>query len=799
MTTSNTNTNHILEQALLLSEKMQWSIIPIGRNKKPLIEWKKYQSERASKEQIIEWFIKYPNTNVGVVTGKISNLLVIDIDPRHGGTDEDFKDVITVKAKTGGGGLHLYFQYEEGVQNSAGIKPGIDIRGEGGYIISPPSIHDSGKAYEWETPPVSNPPIKLPDSIKQWLSSRWLKNNPVDNNQSKIKEIVNGVSEGKRNNSAASLIGKLLRSLEEKEWDSIAWPLVKSWNKENNNPPSPEDELLNTFESIKKKERQRLEEEEQKGSFTKQLIENILKSGAVLFRDEYGDGYISPDGTGREVMKLRSRSFKLLVSRYSWKNFDGQPVHTDVISNITQMLEAKALFEGQQYNLYVRVARTNEAVWYDLGNGSVVKIDENGWKIINNPPILFKRFSHQQQQIIPQKGGNVTQLDKFLNINNESEKLLFKTFAISAFIPNFPHPLLVIHGPQGSGKTTPLKLLKSLIDPSGLKTMSEPDNKREFVQLASHHSFIFLDNLSMLQEWLSDSLARASTGDGLSKRELYSDDEDIIYSLQRTVALNGINLVVSKADLLDRSILIGLERISEKDRRLEEEYWAEFEEQKPLILGAIFDCVSKALQEYPNIALTSLPRMADFTKWGCAITRGLGLPESDFLQAYYQKIGQQNDEALQASPVAQTILELMTDRDAWQGTPTELYDELYRIASRLKIDTNSRYWPKDPQWLYKRAQLVHSNLVEEGIRITRDEKSRPRMIYIERVKNTDATDIVSEQSENSSEGTSVNSEQSANTDVDIVEEAKRIFSQPTVPSTPTLFSDNQEAETAENH
>ncbi|KKQ53163.1 hypothetical protein A2865_02625 [Candidatus Woesebacteria bacterium RIFCSPHIGHO2_01_FULL_39_17] len=799
MTTSNTNTNQILEQALLLSEKLKWSIVCVGKGEKiPLVPWKELQTRRATRKEIINWFTSYPEANVGIVLGKVSNLMVVDIDPRNGGSYEEFKDVKTVKVKTGGGGWHIYFQYDEGFHNLSSIRSGIDIKTEKGYAVAPPSIHQSGDLYKWISNPFDTQIIPIPDSIKEWLlnGKQEIKQN---DKSTKIEEIVRGVCAGQRNTSAASLTGKLLRSLEEKEWESIAWPLIKSWNKENNNPPSPEEELRTTFESIKKKEWQRVEEEEQKGSFTKQLIEKILSSGAILFKDEYGDGYISPDGTGREIMKLRSRSFKLLVSRCSWQNFDGQPVHTDVISNITQMLEAKALFEGEQYNLFVRIARTDEAVWYDLGNGPAVKINKNGWEVVYSPPILFKRFSHQQPQIIPQRGGSVTQLDKFLNISNESERLLFKAFTISAFIPNFPHPLLVIHGPQGSGKTTPLKLLKSLIDPSGLKTMSEPDNKREFVQLASHHSFIFLDNLSMLQGWLSDSLARASTGDGLSKRELYSDDEDIIYSLQRTVALNGINLVVSKADLLDRSILIGLERISEKDRRLEEEYWAEFEREKPYILGAIFDCVSEALQEYPNINLSSLPRMADFTKWSCAITKGLGLPESDFLQAYYQKIGQQNDEALQASPVAQTILELMSDRDEWQGTPTELYEELNRLASRLKIDTNSRYWPKDPQWLYKRVQLVHSNLMAENIRVTRDEKSRPRIILIERVKNTDASDGVSEQAANTPENMSPDNQPKANTDGVTVEEVMRIFSQPSVESTPTLFPKNQEGVNEESY
>ena len=120
--------NNKLEQSIFYAEKMHWNVIPIGKDKRPLIEWKKFQKERVTLDQIKEWFTKYPTANIGIVTGKISNLLVVDIDPRHDGSDEEFKDVETVKCKTGGGGWHYYFQYIEGVQNGAGIKPGIDLR-----------------------------------------------------------------------------------------------------------------------------------------------------------------------------------------------------------------------------------------------------------------------------------------------------------------------------------------------------------------------------------------------------------------------------------------------------------------------------------------------------------------------------------------------------------------------------------------------------------------------------------------------------------------------------------------------
>lgn len=145
--------NYILEQALYYREKLGWSIIPVGKDKKPLVKWEQYQSEKATREQIIEWFTKYYNANIAVVTGKISNLIIIDIDPRHGANNDDFKNIQTVIAKTGGGGWHYYFQYEEGISTRAKVKDGIDIRSDGGYAVLPPSLHDSGKNYEWEVAP----------------------------------------------------------------------------------------------------------------------------------------------------------------------------------------------------------------------------------------------------------------------------------------------------------------------------------------------------------------------------------------------------------------------------------------------------------------------------------------------------------------------------------------------------------------------------------------------------------------------------------------------------------------------
>jgi hypothetical protein len=112
-------------------------------------------------DQIRRWWQGYPHWNVGIATGKASGIIVVDVDPRHGGDDtlavseakySKLPDAPTVL--TGGGGLHIYFRYPDGVArvaNSAGaLGLGLDIRGDGGYVIAPPSIHESGNAYCWE-------------------------------------------------------------------------------------------------------------------------------------------------------------------------------------------------------------------------------------------------------------------------------------------------------------------------------------------------------------------------------------------------------------------------------------------------------------------------------------------------------------------------------------------------------------------------------------------------------------------------------------------------------------------------
>jgi hypothetical protein len=142
----------------------------------------------------------------------------------------------------------------------------------------------------------------------------------------------------------------------------------------------------------------------------------------------------------------------------------------------------------------------------------------------------------------------------------------------------------MLHGEQGSAKSTLLELVKMLVDPSIIRTLSFSKNNDELVQKLSHNYISYFDNVSDIRNWISDQLCRAVTGSGFAKRELYTDDDDIIYNFRRCIGFNGINLAATKADLLDRGLIIQLERIPEEQRRTIEDIWKDFEKIRPLLL-----------------------------------------------------------------------------------------------------------------------------------------------------------------------------------------------------------------------
>ncbi|GGF24258.1 DNA primase [Halobacillus andaensis] len=270
-----TEKTKMLESAIAYARFFHWSVFPLhsivkgqctcGRlncgspGKHPRV--KSGVKEATTDEGVIKnWFTKWPNSNIGAATGEKSGFIAVDIDPRHGGEaslDEwisEYGHFKTVEAITGSKGKHILFNYPGQLGNRANVKPGIDIRGDGGYIVLAPSNHISGNQYEWEL-------SSRPGEVRLSDMPEWLLKELQETTKSTIKKpsshwshIIQGVGEGERNNSAASLAGYLLRRRLDA---SVAYEIMLMWN-DRNNPPMSQDDLDKTYMSILKKEVDRL-------------------------------------------------------------------------------------------------------------------------------------------------------------------------------------------------------------------------------------------------------------------------------------------------------------------------------------------------------------------------------------------------------------------------------------------------------------------------------------------------------------------------------------------------------------
>lgn len=230
-----------------------WSVIPLRpRQKRPAIRWTEYQHRRASADEVKKWFHERPNANVGIVTGSISNLVVVDVDPLHGGdasiaTMEKEHGALsrTIEAITGGGGRHIYFEHPGGVvHNRVGFLPGVDIRGDGGYVVAPPSVHASGRYYVWAKfhAPHQTALAPMPQGLLQAEVRHG--GHPIRYWRDLVRE---GVREGERNNTVASFTGHLLWHGVDPE---VALELLLCWNRVRCRPPLPENEVVCTVKSI---------------------------------------------------------------------------------------------------------------------------------------------------------------------------------------------------------------------------------------------------------------------------------------------------------------------------------------------------------------------------------------------------------------------------------------------------------------------------------------------------------------------------------------------------------------------
>ena len=404
------------------------------------------------------------------------------------------------------------------------------------------------------------------------------------------------------------------------------------------------------------------------GDFASDVAETV-----ELFHDPGSIAYATiPIDDHRETWLLHSKGFRQWMARRYHEKHEKTP-NTQALVDATSVLAGKAIFDGPEHRVYIRNAEHEGIVYIDLCNErwDVLAIDRNGWRVESSPPVKFRRTRGMLPLPTPVTGGTVTTLRRFINVpsgdggdgGDASSWILSVAWLIAAFRPRGPYPVLNVLGEQGSAKSTLLRVLRALIDPNKAPIRTMPRDERDLMIATSNSWCQAFDNLSQLHDWQSDALCRISTGGGLSVRELFTDQDEMIFDAQRPLSLNGIEDVVTRNDLLDRSLLILLQSIPKDQRQPEKYLWREFEEERPRILGAVLDVVATALKNEGAVRLEGYPRMADFVEWIVAAEPALPWQPGAFLEAYENNRRDANDLTLEASPVAQAVESLMQQPD----------------------------------------------------------------------------------------------------------------------------------------
>jgi hypothetical protein len=440
-----------------------------------------------------------------------------------------------------------------------------------------------------------------------------------------------------------------------------------------------------------------------------------IAQAAELFHDPGGEAFARvPVEEHHEIWPVHSRVFRdWLLQGYYLET--GKAPSAQALKEALNTLEARARFDGEEHEVFTRVAGVGSKVYLDLCNPEweVVEITAAGWQVLRKVPVRFQRTPVMRPLPRPVGGGSLTELRPLVNLLDDPAFVLLVAFLVAALGPRGPYPVLVLHGEQGSAKSSLARLVAFLTDPSAAPLRTVPRNEEDLMIAASHSRLLAFDNLSGLPSWFSDALCRLSTGGGFSTRQLYTNRDEIVFSAIRPVVLNGIDEVVGRQDLVDRSLVLSLPAIPEEARRCERELWDEVEALRPRLLGALLDAVSCGLRRRNEVRLDRSPRMADFAHWVVAAEPALPWPAGAFLAAYEANRGEAVESSLEADEVAVAVRELVAEQSEFEGTAQELLATLEaRVAEGVR---KSRFWPKNPRALSARLRRSAPGLRRGGV------------------------------------------------------------------------------------
>jgi hypothetical protein len=403
------------------------------------------------------------------------------------------------------------------------------------------------------------------------------------------------------------------------------------------------------------------------------------------------------------------------LRRQWFESSEGQPSN-DALSRCLAALEAVG-DSLEPTALYLRVGRAHDtadsAIVLDLAepdSARAVVIEDGGWRVVDEAPCPFFRTRLTGTHPEPLREGSLEPLWEFVGVPVGLRPLVV-AWLVAALIPELAHPVLVLEGPAGSGKTTAATLLARLIDPFGpvsAQVRRRPRDERDWQVQVRSSWVIALDNLRRLPLWLSDDLCTVVTGAATVERQLYTNAEAHVMALRRVALLTSIGLEELADDLADRSLKVELERprtfVSERTLA------GAMEEMRPYLLGGLLTVAAAVLQRWQHMVGRSTHRLADF---GLLVKAVDELWSAHAEEALSSVEGQARTHTAESSPVAHYLLELPRP---WSYTVGQLLGILNSRRNQDRAPTGER-WPTTPRHLVSELTRLVLSFREYGVQL----------------------------------------------------------------------------------
>ncbi len=455
---------------------------------------------------------------------------------------------------------------------------------------------------------------------------------------------------------------------------------------------------------------------------------------------------------------VESQLFRATLRELLEVNVDNKIYSEGELNKIISHIRDKILMLGVKKEVCRRMAYYHGVIYYNLNDTAkkVVVIKPDSWEIVDFSQIVNKDFAFvatpsMDCQLVAKKencqGTLMDLLKPYMNLSEDEQKLLVITI-ITWFIYDIPKPVIILHGGQGSGKTTLSNMIQKIVDPHNHGAFVMPNNKEELSIALANNYLLTLDNASSLPKDASDLLCSAVTGASTIKRKLFTDNDVSVVSFKNCILLNGITINNIKSDLYDRAIMLEMQRLQGLYKSNNELYPG-FEKILPSIMREIFFTLSKALTVYQDINSCGNYRMADYAKWGKAISKVLFGDDKDFLDSYDKNRREVARSIIEDHPLSIVLKEYLNGLSKFPAeiTPANLLKELTAKAEKgtnqirscdktadsaldLSYALGDARWPKNPQSLSIGLKKLKENFAEEGYVIDVGDIKRNGVRYI---------------------------------------------------------------------